>query len=258
MTGWCITNDVPDLRSCTIKGVHRSWCDGYARRWDRERGRVVIDVEHECPGCEPRPAEAGRLCYDHLAKLDDGLHTAPALVSFMLEDGSNGVRDTNTGGGGGSHESAWTLSESRIHASWVIAAMTNTNDVLAGRPDVDLTFLDHRGGLTPGAQTADLTFAASHLMAERDELISSPRGAEAAVRLTQVIGAAYRRFPLEETERKIVGIRCESCRQARLRWRPPLMYRDDVVIRCDACGHTERQEWLEQYTAIMQLHAVTP
>lgn len=254
MTAWCITNDVPGMRPCTVKGRHRQWCDGYARRWNPKRRRIEIDVDRECTGCEPRPAEVGRLCYDHLVKFDDALDTVTELVAFMLEDGSNGVRDTNTGGGTSSHESSWTIPESRVHASWVIAAMTNTVDVLAGRADVDLTFLDHRHGLTPGAQTADLTYATTHLQANRDELIADPRGAEAAVHLTRVIGAAARRFPLVEAEHRIAGVRCDKCRRALLMWKPPIMQRGDVEIRCDGCGWTERQEWLEQYASIMQMH----
>lgn len=242
----CITNLMPDVRSCTVLGEHRTWCDGFAR--DRT-GRIL---DTECRGCVPRPAEFGHLCYSHIVRLDAALDVAPRLVGFMLEDGTNGIRDTN-GGGGGGYESQWTLTESRVHASWVIAAFTNTTAVLDGDADVDLTFLDHRGGLTPGARSADLRYVVGHVQAERDALITTVKGAEAAVRLTDVVHRAYVRFPLEETERRIAGIRCPKCAQARLLRRPPLMFRDDVVITCAGCGHTESQEWLEQYAGVMGL-----
>lgn len=247
----CITCTMPDVRSCTVRGEHVQWCDGYARRWDRETGRTVI-LDTECTGCLPRPAEFGHMCYDHIVRLDAALDAAPDLVAFMLLDGTNGIRDTN-GGGGGGYESQWTLTESRVHASWIIAAFANTTAVLDGDTEHDLTFLEHRGGLTPGAESADLRYVVGHVQAERDALITTTRGAEAAVRLTDTVHRAYVRFPLEETERRIAGVRCPKCGQARFIRRPPLMFRDDVEIRCEGCGHTERQEFLEQYAGIMGL-----
>lgn len=247
----CVTNTMDDIRSCTIRGEHLSRCDGYARRWDRQIGRAVI-LDSECTGCLPRPAEVGYLCYDHLVRLDSALDVAADLVGFMLLDGTNGIRDTN-GGGSGGYESSWTLTESRVHASWVVAAFSNTTAVLDDDADIDLRFLDHRHGLAPGARSADLRLVVGHIQAERDTLIGTLRGAEAAVRLTDVVHRAYVRFPLEETERRITGVRCPKCGQARFVRRPPLMFRDDVEIRCEGCGHTERQEFLEQYAGIMGL-----
>jgi hypothetical protein len=249
----CVTNLVPGMRPCTVRGEHRQHCDGHARRYDTRAGTTVT-LDADCPGCLPRPAEVGYVCLSHLMKLDAALDCAADLVAFMLLDGSNGIRDTNSGGSAGGHESAWTLTESRVHASWVIAAFTNTTRVLDGDDDgLNLEFLDHRGGLTPGATAADLRFVVGHVQAERDTLIGTIRGAEAAVRLTDVVHRAYARFPLEETERRVVGVRCPQCGQARLTRRPPLMFRDDILVTCDACGHTEPPEWLEQYAGLMGL-----
>lgn len=248
----CVTNLVPGLRPCTVRGEHQQWCDGHARRWDPKAGRTVI-LDAECSGCLPRPAELGYLCLSHLMKLDAALDSSADLVAFMLLDGSNGIRDTNAGGSAGGHESAWTLTESRVYASWVVAAFSNTTAVLDGDDDVDITSLDHRNGLAAGAQTADLRYVVGHVQAERDNLIDTVRGSEAAVRLTDVVHRAYARFPLEETERRVTGVRCPQCSQARLTRRPPLMFRDDIVITCEACGHTEPPEWLEQYAGLMGL-----
>ena len=78
---WCVTNDVNDLRSCTIRGMHAGNCDGYARRWDvGTQMRVLISVPTfvddgviyeyaECRGCLPREAEHGRLCDSHVQKM---------------------------------------------------------------------------------------------------------------------------------------------------------------------------------------------
>lgn len=218
----CVTNDVASLRSCTNE-------DG-----------------------TPRRAVAGYLCAMHLTKLDAALTDADPLVRHMLEDGGNGIRDTNVGGGTRSHESSIPIPESRLLSSWIVAAMSNAIAVLAGNTTVDLTYLDHRGSLPAGAETISLASEVAHLQTCRDELIGTPLGAEAAVRLTRVVQSAYIRFPLVETRRRIVGVRCRQCGLDTLDWRPPLMYRGDVVIRCENCGNEEPQSWLEQYAAIVE------
>lgn len=218
----CITNDVDGLSSCTHD-------DG-----------------------TPRLAFRGYLCRVHLEKLDTALVDVDPLVSHMLEDGGNGIRDTNIGGGTRSHESTVPIPESRLLASWIVAAMSNAIAVLAGNTSIDLTYLDHRGSLPPGATSISLASEVAHLERCRDELIGTPRGAEAAVRFTRVVQSAYRRFPLVETRRRVLGVRCQACGLDTLDWRPPLMVRDDVTIECASCGNTESQSWLEQYAAIVE------
>lgn len=253
----CVTNLVPDLRSCTVHGQHLAHCDGHARRWNARTERLDI-LDSECRGCVPRPAEAGYLCYDHLVKFDNAVEEATELVAFIWEDGGNGVRDANDGGSAGAGP-RWPLTEARIRAEWIAAALDNTARTY-WLDDVDLTYLDARN-LIPTGSTAAYAAAvvrelATNVSAARDELIAKPRGAEAAVRATAVIQAGYRLFPLVEAEHRVGGVRCPNCQQARLIWSPPLMHRDDVTIKCDACGHIERQEWLEQYAAVMQLRPV--
>lgn len=274
----CVTNTIADLRSCTVGGEHLSHCDGHARRYDREAGRTVI-TDQPCRGCLPRPAEVGHLCFDHVTKLDAALAEVTELVRFAWEDGSNGIRDTNTGGSAGGASPNWTIPESRLMAGWIAAAMTNAIDVLDRRDldvfrtiacsdgttrrylvregkTIDLTYLDEANRLPLGASARTVGHVVEQLRirldAGRDELISTPRGAEAAIRMTMVVQAAYAKFPLEETEHRVAGVRCPQCKEPRLVWKPPLMHRGDVVIRCDACGHRERQEWLEQYSSVLK------
>lgn len=275
----CITNSIPDLRSCTVRGEHLSHCDGHGRRYDAGAGRTVI-TDDECTGCVPRPAEVGQLCYDHVTKLDAALSAVTELTTFLWEDRSNGIRDTNSGGGASAGGPRWPLAESRLRAQWIAATMSNAAAILdgleldaywvvtctdgtstkwlarAGRV-IDLTYLDGRSVLPLGAGTRTITrivrALATKLDGQRDELIATPRGAEAAIRATAIVQAAYAAFPLEEAEHRIVGVRCPNCQQARLSWRPPLMHRDDVVITCRSCGHLERQEYLEQYADTMQI-----
>lgn len=255
----CVTNSITDLPSCIVVGEHRSHCDGRARRVNLETGRTTILEDRECRGCLPRPAERGHLCYDHTVKLDAALVDVQELVVFMWHDGGNGIRDTNDGGHGTTKPS-WPLTEARIMVSWITASMRNAVAVLDGRRDIDLTYLDGRQGIARDGEAwaVDSTVPGlrDRLTYGLDTLIGTRYGAEAAIRMTRTIQRAYSKFPLVETEHRIVGIRCANCSQARLVWAPPLMHKGDVTIRCEACQHIERQEWLEQYRSLLQLRPV--
>lgn len=256
----CATNLVPDLRSCTVRGAHTDACTGRARRWNPDTGRIE-QTDAVCTGCVPREAEPGTwMCYSHLTKFDHALDDVVELVRLMWTENSNGIRDTNEGGGGGSSAPAWTMLESRTMSSWIIASARNALDVLYGVPDVNLTYLDGRRGIPTDATARTVHRKvwrlAEELRTRRDDLIGTVRGAEAAIRFTAVVQAAYRKFPLVEAEHRIVGIRCPVCQEARLVWTPPLMQRGDVVIRCEECGNTEPQSWIEQYSAIAQMRPI--
>lgn len=256
----CITNDVADLRSCTVADEHLSWCDGYARKYNRRTGQVEIDATKNCRGCVPRPAEVGRLCYDHLAKLEQAFSDVHGLVFHLWTEPSNGVRDTNTrvsGGGGPS----WPIPESRVHASWIVASMRNAVEVLLAedddQPTIDLRRIDAAGGLSANATDADAGALVRQLRAalevDRDRLIARARGAEAAVRFVQVLQTALWKFPLHERRHRVAGLRCPACGRTQMMWEPPLAHRFDVVIRCDNCQETRPQKWLERYAEVVHL-----
>jgi hypothetical protein len=63
MTNVCITNDLRDIRSCTIKGEHQSNCDGFAYKWNADRERDEY-TGRPCKGCLPVEARHGHLCID--------------------------------------------------------------------------------------------------------------------------------------------------------------------------------------------------
>jgi Zn ribbon nucleic-acid-binding protein len=249
----CVTNDMPDVASCTVRGEHLAHCDMHARAWDTDLGRVVI-LDAECRGCVPRPAHVGRLCFDHVMKLDAALEHVVEIVAFMWADRTNGVRDTN-GGGGGLPSQRWPLLESSTLASWVVASMLNAWRVVFEDTELDLHFVDGRASIAPDATFGPLVARVRSLQTlldgDRDAIAADRRGAEGLVRFTRYVQQAYAKFPIDEREHSIVGVRCPACQQARLIWRPPLMFRGDVVVECDACGHTETQAYLEQYVAIL-------
>jgi hypothetical protein len=259
VTATSITNDVADLRSCTVKGEHLSRCDGHARRWSRKLGRVEI-LDAECTGCLPRPAEVGRLCYDHLAKLEQAFSDVHELVWHLWTEPSNGVRDVNDRVSGGAGPS-WPIPDSRVHASWIVASMRNAVEVLLheadDQPTIDLRRIDASRGLSPSTSNAAAGTLLRQLRAamevDRDVLIGRARGAEAAVRFVQTVQAALWKFPLVERKHRVVGLRCPECSLTRMMWTPPLMHQGDVVIVCDNCKATRPQKWLERYAEVVTL-----
>jgi len=85
----CITNDMPGVRSCTIRGQH-SICDGW-------RG------EKECKGCLPRSAEHGLLCWACWERLITVMTAWPEFAQLvapldrvMMPDNA-GVRSSTAG-----------------------------------------------------------------------------------------------------------------------------------------------------------------
>ena len=57
----CITNDMHDIRSCTVKDQHAANCDGWSYRWNETHQRLEA-TGRECHGCLPRNARHGLLC----------------------------------------------------------------------------------------------------------------------------------------------------------------------------------------------------
>jgi hypothetical protein len=252
---FCITNELADFRSCLALGSHRPTCDGRERYVQPVSGTTTA-LDLPCEGCMPREAEVGYLCYSHVAKFTNALDVAPTLVETMWNDRTNGVRDTNEGGGGGAAGPRWPLIESRILSWRIIASLLNAERVLNGDDTVDLRLIDTKA-LPADASTREArryaTAGAARLDLHRDDLLSTKRGSEAAVRFQTIVQGAYTKFPQVESSHRIAGIRCPKCHRSELVWRPPLMHRGDVVIKCDHCMHEEPQEWLEQYAAVLQL-----
>jgi Zn ribbon nucleic-acid-binding protein len=269
----CITNTIPDVPSCVVHGAHRSYCDGFARRYDVEARRTVI-TDRPCRGCVPAPAEVGHLCYSCLTKLDAALTDVDEVTTFMWEDGSNGVRDSNDGGSSGVTPN-WTMTESRVMVSWIVAAMRNALALIDHLDEdaywtvtctdgtsrrwlaraarvIDLTYLDGAGTVNRAVVTRGIPAVRQRIEVGRDDLIATPFGAEAAVRMTKTIQRAYAKFPLVEPRRRIAGIRCPNCSRSRLMWSPPLMFRGDVTVTCDECGHVEPQSYLERFAEVQQ------
>lgn len=86
----CITNDMPGVRSCTVKGQHADVCNGW-------RG------SRECRGCLPKPAQHGLLCWNCWEQLVDTLTEWPRFAGIIsgidraVQRDTAGVRTTADG-----------------------------------------------------------------------------------------------------------------------------------------------------------------
>lgn len=257
MTGrTCITADLDDYRTCTVRGQHRTYppCDGYQHVHDSFTRREKI-LDTECTGCLPTPADLGYLCRSHLAKLDDAIRHAPDFARELWELNANGTSTVDSGGGHAAAGPRWPLVESRLQAGWIVGSMLNAVRALDGETR-DPTFVDNRA-IPVQASPREVRYIAGTygriMNVGRDELISTPRGAEIAIRFITQMQSAMRAFPLHEEKSRIAGVRCENCHLAQLIWEPPLAHLGDVVIRCANCGHEEDQDWLEQWSGLFDL-----
>ena len=276
---YCITNTVPDLRSCVVRGAHKPHCDGWARRYDPETGQTNlayrmdwIDGENvrilvECGGCLPRTAKGGSLlCDAHHLKLehalevdDDGRLLLVDLVTHMWSIESGGVRDDNDRVAS-AFGSQWPLSESHILANMIYAAMGSAAVAFAN---------DARGTEFPFSAAASILDGfqvdldvdivgilvrdlIGYLADQSPRAIRHARSAEQIVRLIDVVQHAMTKFPLVDLEHRVPFVRCPACARMTMTWKPPLMERDDVRIACERCGHVESQEWLEEYIATVK------
>lgn len=282
----CVTNSVPDLRSCTLRNVHTSLCDGVARRYDvgtrqtilvtrtaiGDDGRILRDAAGralreyvECTGCMPRPASTGQLCEAHQLKVEQALEydadqrlVLVDLVTHMWSIESGGVADDNTKVSG-AFGSQWTLSESHILANAIYQELASTAVAIA----IDERIPEPR--FSPAASILDgfaidldvdivgilirdlVEWIAAHTAAAKHR-----HTAERMVRLVNITQAALMKFPLVDVEHRVPFVRCPNCARMTMVWRPPLMAFDDVLVKCERCGHEEDQAWLESYIAAVK------
>lgn len=258
----CITADVPDLRTCTVRGEHLAHCDGFAKRWDRDTAQTVSaeDVEFdesgvirkwliECPGCMPRRAQSGRLCATHTGQIEhtfepsrNGAPVVLDLVTHLWSTMSNGSASSERVSGS-APGSRWPLAESRIAAAEIIEALLAYAYPRVIPPRVQSSATVEQIGRLAGD-------AVDRVQSVGERLHRNAPGAERAVRLVNAESSALGRFSLIEPSHRVANVRCPKCGRLELVWHPPLrpptdVGADPVNIRCDHCQNTETQEWLE-------------
>ena len=194
----CITNDMHDVRSCTIKGEHQTGCDTYEYVWGDD---VQHDVAtgRDCRGCLPRVATNGHLCPACWASLESAEHAFPALAEVLTNYDHLVTPDVE--GSRGSNVPAIPLPATRI-------AIDEIKSYRRGKP-VDVALWVKRAGDAPDA-----------------------------VRFSHAVRRALRSFPTQEDPHRIKRGRCPSCEWLALMWTPPVLAGDVVRIECrnPACG----------------------
>jgi len=230
MTLVCITNDIHDLRPCTVKGEHHANCDGFEWHWNRddlrhERAAETITWsfatrKHErtdkaCTGCMPRPAGHGMLCWSCWKKVEEALSIAYDMMTHLRSIARAQQQDT---------------SGVRTASGWVIP-VPNT-----WRMADELLMLI--GGPTEGFPSTANVFEVDAI-AERylDEIdpdlwVAREAGAEDAVRFAQLMQSAMAQHPMAEYAHRITNIRCPKCSLRTLLWKPPLSFEGEISIDC--------------------------
>ena len=210
MTLLCITNQMDDFRSCTIRGEHKVSCNGYRYRWD-DRRRQWQNVG-ECTGCLGRLAKVGLLCIACYEKVQHAfVEWTPAREAAMGSIDRAVQRDTAGRTSG---------PEGYVPIPGTILAVNEINSYL---------------GSFPG---------------RLDLWVSTERGAKDAVRFARVVPAALRTHELEEKQHQVRRTRCPQCRQLTLVWKPPAEPGASVKVVCRSCLHELPQDAFEKVAAI--------
>jgi len=210
----CITNDIPDLRSCTVKGKHDSFCRGLARRYNRVTERVE-ETADECTGCLPRRAEHGLLCWMCWEKVRDALGIAVDMVTH-LRSVERAQQHDNAG--------------VRSKQNWVIPIPITWRTA-----DELLMLLGHPApGFPSDANVWEVEAIAERTVdaVDAEAWVAREAGAEAAVRFYLLMQQAMASHPMAEYEHRIRNVRCPKCKRRSLLWKPPLMFEHDVRVVC--------------------------
>jgi hypothetical protein len=226
MTLLCITNNMDDLRSCTVRDHHLSACGDDA-----------------CSGCLPRPAEQGLLCYSCAAKFDEALALSVDLISHCrsIESGPRDTTGVRTAPGSRVIlPTSWVQADT-LYRALAAVAVAYSVDWKVEEPEWDVT-ASHHNGFHPDAPIDAVWWVTEILVRyvtdSVDRLRTKHHGAAEAVRYVHAVQTALHAFPLEEKPRRIRHIRCRTCQHESLQWRPPLEHLDPIVIQCSnpGCG----------------------
>lgn len=210
MTLLCITNQMGDFRSCTIRGEHTVRCDGRRYRWNRRL--ADWEVAGDCTGCLGQLAKVGLLCIACYERVQHAFTEWTPEREAILGSIDRAVQRDTAGRSSGP--------EGYVPIPGTLLAVNEIGSYL---------------GTFPG-----------HL----DLWVSSTRGAMDAVRFARAVSSALRTHELEEKEHKIRRTRCPECKQLTLMWTPPTEAGGQVSIKCRSCLAEVPHESFEKVTAI--------
>lgn len=208
----CITNDMPDVRACTVRDQHSSSCDDWEYRHVTARYDRLGNAIHEhvatgkpCKGCVPRPARVGLLCYPCWLQLEQALSDWPRFEQ-MIRGVDRAVRG-DAGGRSGRGAGYVPIPGTALSVEECVSYLNRQ------------AWSDARGW------------------------VSTEAGARNAVLFTRAAQIAYRSHPIEEKPRKLRRMRCPECGQLSFVRTPPAGQSMPVIVRCqnEGCGKTIRE-----------------
>lgn len=189
----CITNDMPDWRSCTVRDAHTVRCDGRRYHWIEKKRRWEDDGP--CTGCLPREARVGMLCWSCWDK-----------VEHAFAD--------------------WTPDRRATLRGLVRAVQRDTEGRTSSGPE---GYVPIPGTILAVDEVESYLRSCT---GDARAWVSTEAGAMDAVRFAAAVPRALRTHELEEREHKIRRTRCPECRQLTLVWTPPRHEADHVRVVC--------------------------
>ncbi|WP_147305440.1 hypothetical protein [Subtercola boreus] len=232
----CITNDIPELRSCTIRGEHLDNCSGFVVRFDY-RTNQVTHTNVECRGCLPYPAEHGFLCGSCAEKLDAALAGSVDLISHLrsIESGPRDQTPTRAAPGSRVIVPASWMEADELYIALSAAAVAYSVDWQVEEPERDVT-ASSLNGFNPEANIEAVWFVTEmltkYVQASLPNLIAKVEGAIRSVEYIAKVQTAMARFPFDEAPQRVHYVRCRTCQHMTLNRRPPLEYNGPVVVEC--------------------------
>lgn len=204
MTIVCVSNFIPEIRSCVLPGEHETVCDGWEYRYDPEQGWEVA-TGGECPGCAPRRADVGFVCSRCYVKVQTALAAYAAWRPLAAAFGPTDRAVAPDGSGGG--RALGYVPISSVHLDWDAIFRAHMS-----YPD--------RGGI--------------------DMWVAREDGAQDALRFAAAMRGVPERHEVREPSRKLHRTYCPECEQLTLVWHPPAHEGAEVVVKCrnPKCGHT--------------------
>lgn len=208
----CVTNEMPDFRSCIHRGAHAVNCDGWQYRFNPKRNRDEA-TGRECKGCRPREARFGCVCLTCWESIQHAL-------------------------------SEWPEFEQKI--AGITRAVQRDNGGIRGQslgyvpiPSTQLAVDEIRSYLKTLPGTAEMW-------------VASLAGAKDAVRFARAVPAAIRTHAVEEKAHRVHRTRCTACGQKSLVWNPVQHEGADVTVKCSnpGCGAELDQSSFEKVAAI--------
>lgn len=199
----CITNNMHDIRSCTVKDQHAANCDGWQYAWSEKHERMEA-TGRRCRGCLPRPARHGLLCLNCWEGVIQALSDWPDFerkirgLTRTVQPDNGGVRTQSVG---------W------VNLPGTMLAIDEVNSYHRS------LWQDYSGV---------------------DAWVKSTDGAKDAVMFSRAVMRAERTHQIEEKARPLHRVRCPDCGRLSFVRTPPEGERRPVIVRCQntACGKT--------------------